>query len=77
MEMHRSAISWRSPTNGNFTRAAAKCNVTQPSLTRAVRLLEAELAHLRAAPAAPSASRTGGTAVVTSLAPIEPTRRSP
>jgi len=27
----------------NFTRAAAKCNVSQPSLTRAVRLLEEEL----------------------------------
>lgn len=27
----------------NFTRAATKCNVTQPSLTRAIGLLEAEL----------------------------------
>lgn len=27
----------------NFTRAAAKCNVSQPSLTRAIGLLEAEL----------------------------------
>jgi DNA-binding transcriptional LysR family regulator len=27
----------------NFTRAAAKCNVTQPSLTRAIGLLEVEL----------------------------------
>ncbi len=27
----------------NFTRAATRCNVTQPSLTRAIRLLEAEL----------------------------------
>ncbi|MFZ8480606.1 LysR family transcriptional regulator, partial [Staphylococcus aureus] len=26
----------------NFTRAANKCNVTQPSLTRAIKLLEAE-----------------------------------
>ena len=27
----------------NFTRAAEECNVTQPSLTRAVKNLEAEL----------------------------------
>jgi DNA-binding transcriptional LysR family regulator len=27
----------------NFTRAAARCNVTQPSLTRAIKLLEEEL----------------------------------
>src|SRR3954462_11125383 len=27
----------------NFTRAAEKCNVTQPSLTRAIKLLEGEL----------------------------------
>jgi DNA-binding transcriptional LysR family regulator len=27
----------------NFTRAAEECNVSQPSLTRAIRLLEAEL----------------------------------
>jgi uncharacterized protein len=45
-------------------------------LVRRIDSLQAELARLRAAPAAPSASRTGGTAVVTSLAPIEPTGRS-
>src|SRR5262247_1597669 len=27
----------------NFTKAAEKCNVAQPSLTRAIKLLEAEL----------------------------------
>jgi DNA-binding transcriptional LysR family regulator len=30
----------------NFTRAAEKCNVAQPSLTRAIKLLEAELGGL-------------------------------
>ena len=43
MEMHQIRYFLAVADELNFTRAAAKCNVSQPSLTRAVRLLEEEL----------------------------------
>ena len=39
MEMHQIRYFLAVADELNFTRAAAKCNVSQPSLTRAVRLL--------------------------------------
>ena len=43
MEMHQARYFVALCTILNFTRAAEKCNVTQPSLTRAIKLLEEEL----------------------------------
>jgi DNA-binding transcriptional LysR family regulator len=43
MEMHQIRYFLAVAEELNFTRAAAKCNVSQPSLTRAVGLLEEEL----------------------------------
>src|SRR6476619_3456490 len=43
MEMHQVRYFLAMARSLNFTRAAEECNVTQPSLTRAVKLLEAEL----------------------------------
>ena len=43
MEMHQIRYFLAVADELNFTKAAAKCNVSQPSLTRAVRLLEEEL----------------------------------
>jgi len=45
-------------------------------LVARIESLEAEIEHLRAAPAATSPSCLGGAPAVTSLPPIEPTRRS-
>ena len=43
MEMHQIRYFLAVSRTLNFTRAAAECNVAQPSLTRAIKLLEAEL----------------------------------
>jgi len=43
MEMHQVRYFLAVARTLNFTRAADECNVTQPSLTRAIKLLEAEL----------------------------------
>jgi DNA-binding transcriptional LysR family regulator len=43
MEMHQIRYFVALSESLNFTRAAEKCNVTQPSLTRAIKLLEDEL----------------------------------
>ncbi|OYX01913.1 MAG: LysR family transcriptional regulator, partial [Rhizobiales bacterium 32-66-8] len=42
MEMHQVRYFLALTRELNFTRAAAACNVTQPSLTRAIKLLEFE-----------------------------------
>jgi LysR family transcriptional regulator, hydrogen peroxide-inducible genes activator len=46
MEMHQARYFVALCETLNFTRAAEKCNVTQPSLTRAIKLLEDELGGL-------------------------------
>jgi LysR family transcriptional regulator, hydrogen peroxide-inducible genes activator len=43
MEMHQVRYFLAVAEHLNFTRAAEKCNVAQPSLTRAIKLLEEEL----------------------------------
>lgn len=43
MEMHQVRYFLAVANELNFTRAAEKCNVAQPSLTRAIKLLEEEL----------------------------------
>jgi LysR family transcriptional regulator, hydrogen peroxide-inducible genes activator len=43
MEMHQIRYFLAVADELNFTRAATKCNVSQPSLTRAIKLLEDEL----------------------------------
>src|SRR5947207_12624838 len=43
MEMHQVRYFLAVARMLNFTRAADECNVTQPSLTRAIKQLEAEL----------------------------------
>src|SRR3712207_3741770 len=43
MEMHQVRYFLAVSEELNFTRAAEKCNVAQPSLTRAIKLLEEEL----------------------------------
>lgn len=43
MEMHQVRYFLAVAETLNFTRAADECNVTQPSLTRAIKQLEAEL----------------------------------
>src|SRR6266566_8006785 len=43
MEMHQIRYFLAVTRTLNFTRAADECNVTQPSLTRAIKQLEAEL----------------------------------
>ena len=43
MEMHQIRYFLAVASELNFTRAADKCHVTQPALTRAIRLLEEEL----------------------------------
>ena len=43
MEMHQVRYFLTVAETPNFTRAAEKCNVAQPSLTRAIKLLEEEL----------------------------------
>ena len=43
MEMHQIRYFLAVADELNFTRAATKCNVSQPSLTRAIKLLEEEL----------------------------------
>ena len=43
MEMHQVRYFLMVARTLNFTRAADECNVTQPSLTRAIKQLEAEL----------------------------------
>jgi DNA-binding transcriptional LysR family regulator len=42
MEMHQVRYFLAVARTLNFTRAAEECNVTQPSLTRAIKQLEAE-----------------------------------
>jgi|SRR3974390_193549 len=42
MEMHQVRYFLAICEERNFTRAAQRCRVSQPSLTRAIRLLEAE-----------------------------------
>jgi LysR family hydrogen peroxide-inducible transcriptional activator len=46
MEMHQIRYFLAVADELNFTRAADRCNVSQPSLTRAVKLLEGELGGL-------------------------------
>jgi hypothetical protein len=44
MEMHQVRYFLAVATELNFTRASETCHVSQPSLTRAIKLLEEELA---------------------------------
>src|SRR6266852_7335406 len=46
MEMHQIRYFLAVADQLNFTKAAEKCNVSQPSLTRAIKLLEEELGGL-------------------------------
>lgn len=46
MEMHQVRYFLATAEDLNFTRAAERCNVSQPSLTRAIKLLEDELGGL-------------------------------
>ena len=43
MEMHQVRYFLATVSELNFTKAAERCNVTQPSLTRAIKQLEEEL----------------------------------
>jgi DNA-binding transcriptional LysR family regulator len=43
MEMHQVRYFLAAATELNFTKAAERCNVSQPALTRAIKLLEGEL----------------------------------
>src|SRR5215475_9803653 len=43
MEMHQVRYFLAAVSELNFTKAADKCNVSQPSLTRAIKQLEGEL----------------------------------
>ena len=43
MEMHQVRYFLAVARTRNFTRAAEECNVSQPSLTRAIQKLEGEL----------------------------------
>jgi hypothetical protein len=43
MEMHQVRYFLAVTQELNFTRASERCNVTQPSLSRAIKLLEDEL----------------------------------
>src|ERR1700676_4195535 len=43
MEMHQVRYFLAAAAELNFTKAAEKCNVSQPSLTRAIKQLEGEL----------------------------------
>src|SRR5439155_13870270 len=43
MEMHQVRYFLAAAVELNFTKAAEKCNVSQPSLTRAIKQLEGEL----------------------------------
>jgi DNA-binding transcriptional LysR family regulator len=49
MEMHQVRYFLALAEQLNFTRASEQCNVTQPSLSRAIKLLEEELGSQRAA----------------------------
>jgi DNA-binding transcriptional LysR family regulator len=46
MELHQIRFLLAIIREGNFSRAAAACNVSQPSITRAIRKLEYELGGL-------------------------------
>lgn len=46
MELHQVRYFLAVCAERNFTRAANKCHVTQPSLTRTIKLLEAEFGGL-------------------------------
>ena len=46
MEMHQIRYFLAVVERLNFTRAAERCNVTQPAMTRAIQQLEAELGGL-------------------------------
>ena len=46
MEMHQVRYFLALAEELNFTRASERCNVTQPSLSRAIKLLEEELGGL-------------------------------
>jgi DNA-binding transcriptional LysR family regulator len=45
MEMHQVRYFLAVVRSGNFTRAAEECHVSQPSLTRAIKMLEGELGN--------------------------------
>jgi DNA-binding transcriptional LysR family regulator len=58
MELHQVRYFLAVCEELNFTRAASKCHVTQPSLTRAIKLLEAEFGGLLFHRLRPSAALT-------------------
>ncbi len=56
MEMHQVRYFLAVARMLNFTRAADECNVTQPSLTRAIKQLEANSAAICSAASGPPRS---------------------
>jgi len=45
MELHQTPLLSAVAEQGNFTRAAESCNVSQPSLSQQILNLESELGH--------------------------------
>jgi len=78
MEMHQVRYFLAVARVLNFTRAADECNVTQPSLTRAIKQLESELGgdlFRRERPAAQLTELRGRRESRVPIAPMGPVQR--